>query len=444
MKEKVFLDEDVYEPVPKEKRVHWVHFLAIFVGMWASLAAIGVGVNLGLAITPWKASVGLFIGYIICMVFGFLVGEVGRREGLPTAPLWTRPFSPLGKILPALFVFGIAAIFIGVQADAVGRVVLSVLGWEIAPLIGFITNRAILSAVLCAIMMVTAYYGFRYIRIVSWVAMPFFLAILVIALVLGIRGYPGGLLAILTAEADAISFSAVVFMGVALYAGFSALLPDVTRYLSTRRGLIKALVIGYILSTFIPIWGAVVGGIHGVEYWGIFAMYGMTFGVIAAVALFLAQWTTNDNNCFTSGLALSTIFRSLNDKWEKFPRLGRKNATLIPAIAGIILAFLGTGAIEPLLMFVFALGAWLPPMAGVLIAHFYVVERRKGKIVAKGLAALLAWIISSLLVHLGIMPYAAIMGVVGAFLLYLILYYGVEVRIWGERIIEEKTREVIN
>jgi purine-cytosine permease-like protein len=100
-----------------------------------------------------------------------------------------------------------------------------------------------------------------------------------------------------------------------------------------------------------------------------------------------------------------------------------------------VLAFLGTGAIEPLVMFVSALGSWLPTMGGVMIAHFYVVERRKRKIEAKGLAGIISWVTISLLVQLGIMPYAGIMGIVGAFLLYLVLYYGIEKPIFGEKVI---------
>jgi len=444
-KEKVaeeFLDQDVYQPVPMGKRTSWYSFLAIFIGMWASLAAMGAGVDLGLKLTPWKASLGLFLGYMVCLAYGYFVGEVGRKEGLSTPALFGRPFSPLGRILPALFVFGIAGIFIGVQADGVGRVIMDVFGREEAAIAGFVTNRAIFSAALCAIMMVPAYYGIKHIKILSWVAMPFYLGVLVVALVLGVKSYPGGLSSILTTEAHEASFEYAFFLGVALYAGFSALLPDVARFVGTRGGLVKALVIGYVISTFIPIWGVVIANVHGVVYWKIFSMYGIAFGVVAAVALFLAQWTTNDVNCFTSGLGLSTVFRALNNKWEKVPRLNRKGATLVPAILGVVLAFLGTGAIAPLIMFVGALGSWLPPMAGVFIAHFWVVERRsKARIEAKGIAGLVAWIAISLLVHLGIMPWAAIMGVLGSFLLYLILYYGVEKRIFGENIVGELVKE---
>ena len=50
-KEKVaeeFLDQDVYQPVPMGERAAWYSFLAIFIGMWASLAAMGAGVDLGM------------------------------------------------------------------------------------------------------------------------------------------------------------------------------------------------------------------------------------------------------------------------------------------------------------------------------------------------------------------------------------------------------------
>ena len=436
---KEFLDEDVYRPVPKEGRNSWIHFLMIFIGMWASLAAIGGGVDIGMKITPWKACLGLFLGYMICLVVGLLIGEVGRKERLSTYPLLSRPFSPVGKIVPVFFVFLIAGIFIGVQADAVARVIMSVIGWEITP--GFISNRAIFSTVLCAIMMYSAYKGIGHIKIVSWVAMPLFITALIVFLVIGVMHYPGGLSAILTQETHEVGFSAALFLGVSLYAGFTACLSDVSRFITTQKGLIISLVIGYAISAFIPIWGVLVGRIHGIVYWEIFATCGVALGVFAAISLFFAQWTTNDNNCFTSGLALSTIFRTFHDKWKKFPLLTRKYATLVPAIVGVILAFVGSGAVAPLLMFVGALGSWLPPAGGVMIAHFYVVEGKKEKIEAKGLAGLISWIVISSLVQFGIMPWAAIMGILGAFVLYLILYYGVEVPIWGKKIIGEKVKE---
>ncbi len=442
--ETTFMDEDVYKKVSENSKQHWASFLMLFLGMWASLGAIGVGVDIGTKLTPWKASLAFLLGYVICMIFGYLVGEIGRREGVATAVLCERPFSKFGKLLPAFLSFLIAGIFIGVQADAIARIAMSILGFEVIE--GFNLPRGLVAAGLCSLMMFSSYRGIKYIKIISWIAVPIFLIVLISSFFLAISGYPGGFTAIMTLEANEISFAAVMFLGVSLYAGFSAFMPDVSRFISTRSGLLKALVIGYVASTFIPIWGVVVGAVQGGgAYYNVFSQFGVAFSIFAIIGLFLAQWTTNDNNAFTSGIALSTIFTTLNDKYKSIPRLSRKKATLVPAIVGVVLAFVGSGAVSSILAFVGALGAWLVPMAGVLIAHYYVVERGGKKIISKGLAGLTSLITIGLLTQFGFMPMAAITSILGSILLYLIVYYGIERPLFGvNHIVDKSTDEAVS
>lgn len=439
-KQNIYMDNDVYRRVPMNERQSWVSFLMIFIGMWASLAAIGVGVDLGTQLTPWKASLAIFIGYVICLIFGAFVGEIGRREGLSIAVLCERPFSKYGKLVPAFVIFMVAGIFIGVQADVVTRIGMSIVGIPLAD--GFDVTRGLIAAALCALMMFTSYKGIKYIKALSWISIPIFVILLAVGLVLVIRGFPGGLASILTLEANEISFTAVMFIGVSLYAGFSAEMPDIARFVRTRSGLIKALVIGYLVSAIIPIWGIIMGAALGSgEYWVIFAQYGLAFGIFAAIGLFLAQWTTNDNNAFSSGLALSTIFTTLHSRYKSVPRLTRKQATLVPAILGVVLAFMGSGSVSGLYAFVEALGSWLVPIAGVLIAHYYIVERGNRKVGTKGLSGLISMFTVGLLTQLGLMPLAAIMTIIGSIVLYVVVYYAIEKPLFGEMILKEELEE---
>lgn len=75
---------------------------------------------------------------------------------------------------------------------------------------------------------------------------------------------------------------------------------------------------------------------------------------------------------------------------------------------------------------------------GVLIAHYYIINKEQGKFVqTKGFAGILSWLISGLLTYFGLLPVAVITNALLAGCLYLILYYGVEKRIWGENIVEK-------
>ncbi|KXA92151.1 hypothetical protein AKJ66_04635 [candidate division MSBL1 archaeon SCGC-AAA259E22] len=303
----------------------------------------------------------------------------------------------------------------------------------IITLVGPITNRTIISGLLCAGMMFTAYKGIRYIRNLSWASIPFYMSVLVVGIVLATLKFDGSFLELLTVEKHKTSFATATFIGVSLYAGFSAMLPDVSRFVKTMRGFTKAIIIGFISAVFIPASGVLMGAGYGAQYFGVFGAFAFALGIYAAVSMFLAQWTTNDNNAFTSGLALSTASRILDRKFET-GRLNRKAATLIPILVGIGLSAAGAGGIGPLIAFVTALGSWLPPMAGVVIGHYYIVEKVAGEkgVAGKGIAGPISWIAVSLLVHLGILPWGAITGVVGGVAVYVALYFGVESPLFGK------------
>jgi cytosine permease len=426
-------DEVVSAKVPEEQTHGWANFLMIFIGMWTALVAVGGGITLGTQMSPSTACLGLLVGYIICMIYGYFVGLIGVKERLCLYNLLGRPFSKLGMALPSFFVFLIAGTFIGVQADGVTRVIMTVGHVKEYALLGSVTNWGVISVMLCAIMMISAYKGIKYIGIVSWVSMPVYIIFLAIVTVMSIKTLPGGLKEIfgLTRESS-LTFGDAVFMGVSLYAGFTGMMPDVSRFVKTKKDFSIAVIAGYLIASLIPISGVIMGAAFpGLEYWEIFGMFGAGIGIFACIALFFTQWTTNDNNAFSSGLALANTTEALNSKFPGVPVLTRTKATIVPIALGIVLAGLGAGATAPLLNAVGALGSWLPSMSGVFLGHFYIVERKGSPVQAKGFAALVSWVVVSVLVHIGKLPVPSISGVIGGLVLYVIIYYAIEVPLFG-------------
>lgn len=434
-----FEDENVYDQVPSDETYSWISFLMVFIGMWTSVVAIGAGINMGQSLTPWKASVGIFLGYMIAMVIGLLIGLIGIRRRVPTGTLLERPFGITGSIVPLIILYLAGAVFIGVQADAVVRIVLSVLGVSIEPVLGPITNRAIVAVVLTSLMMFTAYRGIDYIKQISWVSMPLYMTAILAATVLTVTTFSDGLGSVLTTQQSDQTFQAAVFLGLSLYAGFSAMLADVARFVKNKRNLYIALGIGYPLSSLIPISGVIMGGTRGIPYWELFSAFGLVFGVFAAAAIFLAQWTTNDNNAFTAGLALSNISGVLNKKTDgSVPYIPRSKSTIIPIVMGIILAGLGTGATQPLVAAVGALGSWLPALAGVLVGHYYLVERNTNTGVhTYGGSGIIALLTAGIGAQLQLLPWAAITGFLVAVVVYVVLFTIVEANVVGEKNISE-------
>ena len=63
------------------------------------------------------------------------------------------------------------------------------------------------------------------------------------------------------------------------------------------------------------------------------------------------------------------------------------------------------------------------------------MDRKKNGAAATD-AGIVAWLVSGLLTYFGVLPVPVITNTLLAFCLYLILYYGVKKRIWGERVVE--------
>jgi cytosine permease len=92
-------------------------------------------------------------------------------------------------------------------------------------------------------------------------------------------------------------------------------------------------------------------------------MLGLGWGILGMLVLVLAQWTTNDNNLYSSALAFAVIFR----RWPKWV------LTLGAGVIGILLALGGIyGQFPNWLMF---LGVIIPPIAGIYVADYFVVNR---------------------------------------------------------------------
>ena len=91
------------------------------------------------------------------------------------------------------------------------------------------------------------------------------------------------------------------------------------------------------------------------------------FPIISMMILVLATWTTNTGNAYVAGMACMKIG---NFREELRPRV-----TLIAGVIGIAMAL--TGLANSLTAFLNVLSAIMPPVAGVMIADYYIFGKAK-------------------------------------------------------------------
>lgn len=392
----------------------------IFVGMWTALFSIAGGYTIGLNAATTIAIIACFAGYMFDSVIAILVGEVGRREGLATYPLSRRPMGKIGQKMFGALVFFLATVAYGLQADIVGRVITTTLLGIPMGSPSFEFYRAIISVICGTIFLTSAYMGIKHIGLVSWITMPLFFGISIAAVWLAVSQYPGGLAAVLGKEVPkGMGFFDAMLMAAGMWAGFTACISDVSRFLKSSRDTLASLPLAYFVGAIPPVLGAILAATIQVPYEEIFVKFGIVFAILGIIAWIGAAWTTDDNNAYTAGLALATTLSPI-------VKLLRRKAVLICGILGIVFAGIGAGGISWILFMIGVLAHFLVPFGGVEIAHFWIVEKMKTKIETKGVAGIIAWLVTGILSWTGKLPYGVIGGLVVSIVLYLALYYGIE------------------
>lgn len=413
-------DQDVYSPIKESAKVNWPTMLMVFVGMWVSMYSVNVGMAVGQSYSAKPAIIATVLGYAIAGIFAALISDAGQRTGLASYVLAKCPLGSVGQILIALLMFvtiGLGSV--GLQADTVAR--------SISATFPSIPYSPMMSGVVCAVMMVSAIIGMKAMGAVSWVTMPLFFIVSIVATVMAVNHF-GGMSAVLAIEHTGYTFSEVVFLNAGAWAGFVMLMPDVSRFLKKRKYVYTVIPIAFLIGSIPPVCGVILGAALGQSMDTVFVSLGL--GVIGLISIVGIGWTTNDNNAYTAGLALTTALYPIK-------RLSRSTVTLIVAIIGVIGSMCGIGNLGFITWISGFHGSFNMSFVGVLIAHFFVVSKENDKFVqTKGLAGIVAWLVSGLLTYFGVLPVPVITNTLLAFCLYLILYYSVEKRIWGERVVE--------
>lgn len=210
------------------------------------------------------------------------------------------------------------------------------------------------------------------------------------------------------------TIGAGIVMVVGSFAAGASAQADITRYSKDAKAAWIATIFGYIIAnTFIIIAGyltTLTTGIGDLPK----AMLGLGLGFPALLILILAQWTTNDNNLYTSSLGLANIFN-----------VEKSKITLTIGIVGSILG--GLGIANYFAGWLNILGIGVPPMAGIIMADYYVIRKQnyrfkdENQIPEWNINAIIAWIVGSIIgftVKAGI---ASINSLLVSMLVYIIL-----------------------
>ncbi|WP_437748056.1 purine-cytosine permease family protein [Sorangium sp. So ce1504] len=396
-------DDFALARVPEAERYPWWSIAVQRFGELSALSQLLLGATLGFHMTFQGAFWSLTLGVVLLEIVAVLIGVAGQREGLSTYVLaqWTgfgRHGSSLFGLCAAVSLVG----WFGVQ-NAIFAKGLAALAGTALPLWVFcvITGAAVTLIVI---------YGFSSMAWTSYITVPLFLGLSAWALRNALARHELAALMSMPPPGEPMSVAA----GATLVAGGfivgAVLTPDMTRYNRSAADVVKQTLVGVTLGEYtIGLAGVLLA--HAVRSADVVHIVTTEVGVAGAAILVTATLKINDWNLYSASLSLVSAIHQMTGR-----RVGRSAMTLAAGAVGTALS--AAGILEHLIAFLTLLGVAFPPVAGIMIAEYYVIRRHRAalahtrsagtlppQVESMSLRPLLAWaggVAAGYLIHAGI------------------------------------------
>lgn len=353
-------DDFALTRVRPEAQKPWFGIAVQRFGQVSALSQFLLGSTLGFSMTFGEAFLALLLGSIILEVVMCIVGIIGQKEGLNTALLarWTG-FGEIGASLVGLAIgisligwFGIQSAISAESLDGLLPGVMPVWAWSL-----------IFGLVVTAIVA----FGFKGMQWLANITVPLFLILVGWSIISELSRHDLGEL--LTGPAPGPTMS--LWTGTGIVAGGlivgAIITADMTRFNRSRADVIKQTVVGVSLGEFvIGLSGVLLA--HAAASGNVVAIVTSSVGVVGLIIVITGTLKINDWNLYSSSLGLVNFISTAFGK-----TLHRVTTTIVLGIVGSVLA--AAGILGQFSSFLIILSVAFPPIAGIMVAEYFIVRR---------------------------------------------------------------------
>ncbi len=351
--------------VPPAARRPMREILWVRLGVLTAMSQFVLGAALGYGMSFWGAFWAILVGSVLLEIVGLLLGIAGAWEGLPTGVLarWCG-FGKYGSGLISLAVAVGSMAWFGVQnsifADAVNRATQGHLG---LPLCSILTG---LFVTLIAIL------GFRWLTWTATLTVPAFVAVVGYGIYRVLAMESLSKLVHMPAPGSEITFITGSTMVAGGYMLGAVVTPDIARF--CRNG--KDVFWMTLISTFVGELGIGLAAVllaHAVRTPDVISIIFNVAGWIGVTVVSLATVKINDVNLYGSSLHLTNVIQALFG-W----RVNRGAVTAVLGVAGTLFSI--AGILQHFVGFLLILGVAIPPIAGVLVVDYFILQRDRAQL----------------------------------------------------------------
>jgi cytosine permease len=403
--------------VSASQRQSWGSLAMIWIGSMICVPCLMIGGFLGMGFTLGGVILCVLLGYGIVCTYMCFMGMEGCDTGLPTVSMAGAVLGEKGAQYIISLMLAIACIgWFGIQSAVCGASFSSM----IASMSGVSIPVPLSSFVWGVLMLLTAMYGYKALKYLNYIAVPALLLVMAYGVYAAFTKNDG--VAIIAAYQPVAPMTLVmgISLTVATFALGGVISGDYSRFAKNRKDVIKSSVLGVLpVGLLMILIGATLSIVTGqYDISSVLASVGVpAFGLVALV---LATWTTNVTNAYSGGIAVSNLF-GVGEK--KF-----KIATAVAGGLGTILA--AVGLMSKFQAFLSILTAFIPPIAGVIIASYWIIGKGKKEnvVITKGFAldGIIAFVAGAVVAYItgnvSVFFIGPINGIVVSMVCYVILH----------------------
>lgn len=399
-----------------ERRISWFALLTIWFGGLISVPSLLIGSTLISGLPFYEALLAGFIGFSIVCLFMCLESVAAVDTRLTTVQLASSSFGRNGaNILVGLVVGASCLGWFGVQSSIAGSSFS-----RIMELSFHVPIAAPISTIFWGtLMMLTAVFGFKYLKVLNYIAVPCKIFLIVYGLVVSFQGRSFSTITSYQPETH-LDFVVAVGLCIGFFSVGGVISPDYSRFAKTRKDAVLGSVLGLLPAALMLMTvGSILAIFQGTyDIVEIFARMGQP--ALALAILIIATWTTNVMNAYSSGLAINQLLH--------WPEQRRGISTVVAGILGTILGALGI--LGEFMSFLMILTVTIPPVAGVIISDYWIAKSyRPNTALAFNWRGLVAWG-SGVAVMVSLNhPIKSVVGILVSAMMYYALQMGAKKRV---------------
>ena len=344
------------EHVPASARRGLLSISAVLLGFTFFSPTMLAGAQLGAAFNLKTLFVILVSGSLILGLYVAIMCSLGAKTGLTSVLLSRYTLGKAGAKWADIILGGTQIGWYAVTSAYMGDLFAKGLGlpeWAMAFTIFW-----------AVIMGITAVFGFKWMEIIAYFALPAILILVIWIPYLGVKEVGGWSAMAALKPKSTMTIGAAITVVVGTFASGGTQAANWSRFAKNSNVGFLAGLIAFLLGNGLMIFSGMIGALAFNNGDLVEVMISLRITAVALVILTMNIWTTNNATAYAFGMAGAELFNKPN----KRPFIiGGVIIAIILAITGIYSKF-----IPMLILF----GTFIPPLGGVIIGDFFFTYKR--------------------------------------------------------------------